>query len=260
MKKILISISMFFLSIMMFAGSWNPYLSQGIISPAPLLPVQLNGTGLLAFNIGNTGSDPITLVVGQEMKVLITLSKGRPDNINPIAAIGGSWSQYFTWSYDPVTSVYTGVQIQTIPGGPVQGELTIKYLVTENTVSGKVLNGFKAEIIPPAYMSGANTSNDDLVSSYTLTQYNPLYGIDEKDDASRLQIDSNENDIYVKDLVGKELKGKMLVYNMIGQLVGTKKLTGGTLNKFPMNVEQGYYAVEVNDKDKTYKAEIYLTR
>ena len=251
---------MFFLSIMVFAGSWNPYLSQGIVSPAPLLPVQLNGTGLLAFNIGNTGSDAITLVAGQELKVVITLSKGRPDNIDPMAALEGTWLKYFNWSFDPVSNRYTGKQNQAIPGGPVQGNITVKYLVTENTVTGTTLNGFTAEIIPPAYISRANAQGDDIVSSYTLTQYNPLYGIDDKKDSDRLQIYSNENNIYVKDLTGKELIGKMKVYNMIGQQITTKKLTGGTLNKFPMNVEQGYYAVEVVDQDKTYKAEIYLTR
>jgi len=251
---------MFFLAILLFAGSWNPYLSQGIVSPAPLLPVELSGTGLLSFNIGNTGSDAITLVTGQEMKLVMVLSKGRPDNIDPMAALSGTWVKYFTWSFDPVSNSYTGVQNQTIPMGPIQGNIAINYLVTENSVRGPVLNGFKAEIIPPAYMKDANSSDDDIVSSYTLTQYNPLYGIDEKEDADRLQIYSNENYIYVKDLLGKELRGKMKVYNMIGQLITTKKLTGGTLNKFMMNVEQGYYVVEVNDKDKTYQAEVYLTR
>ena len=109
-------------------------------------------------------------------------------------------------------------------------------------------------------MAGPNSSDDDMVSSYTLTQYNPLYGIEDKEEADRLQIYSNENCIYVKDLTGRELAGKMKVFNMIGQHITTKKLTGGILNKFMMNVEQGYYMVEVNDKDKTYQAEVFLTR
>ena len=37
-------------------GSWNPYLVQGFVSPAPMLPAEFNGTGSLIFDVGNTGS------------------------------------------------------------------------------------------------------------------------------------------------------------------------------------------------------------
>jgi hypothetical protein len=75
-----------------------------------------------------------------------------------------------------------------------------------------------------------------------------------------LQIYSNENDIYVKDLAGKELKGKMIVYNLISQRISKKALKGGTLNKFPMDVEQGYYIVEVVDDMGTVHGKVFLTK
>ena len=71
---------------------------------------------------------------------------------------------------------------------------------------------------------------------------------------------SYKNNIYVKDLTGKELKGKMMVYNLVGQRVAKKSLTGGTLNKFPMNVEEGYYVAEIFTDNKTYQGKVYLMR
>jgi hypothetical protein len=38
------------------------------------------------------------------------------------------------------------------------------------------------------------------------------------------------------------------------------KLNGGTLNKFSMTLEQGYYIVEVFNGDKSYHEKVYLTR
>ena len=47
MKK-LVLISLLIVSITAaFAQSWNPFVNQGIISPAPLLPLEYNGTGVL---------------------------------------------------------------------------------------------------------------------------------------------------------------------------------------------------------------------
>lgn len=258
MKKVIITVGIFLLALTSIAGSWNPYLNQGIISPAPLMPVQQNGTGTISMNIGNTGSDPVLLVAGQEMRLVITLSKGKPNHINPIAAIDGSWSQYFTWTYDPAVDTYTGIQNQAIPAGPAQGKITIQYLVTENSAAGPIFNGFRAELIPPAYISGINAREDDVVSSYTVTKFNTPYGIGEKNASQRIQVYSNENDIYVKDLLGNELKGKLNVYDLVGRLITTRKLYGGTLNKFSINVEQGYYVVEILSNDMNLREKIYL--
>ena len=75
--------------------SYNPYLVQGTVSPAPLLPVEFNGTGVLAFDVGNTGSSNLVPSSGQKMRLVITLSKGVPNVPNPsdpvaaLAALGG---------------------------------------------------------------------------------------------------------------------------------------------------------------------------
>ena len=244
----------------LFAGSWNPYLSQGKITPAPLLPVQSNGSGMVSFIVGNTASDPIDLVTGQELEVIITFSKGIPGHENPIEALSGSWLQYFNWSYNPFTNSFTGIQNQMIPAGPVRGNITVLYKVTENTTTmNDVGNGFKAEIVAPQYMNGINAAADDMVSSYTMTQNSPL-SVNDQEETLKLQIWSYENVIYVKDLNGKELEGKMVVYNLIGQKIATKKLYGGTLNKFRMMVEEGYYFAEVFRNNTFQYEKVFLTK
>jgi hypothetical protein len=167
MKKLLLTLIMLLPVVLLTAQSWNPYLSQGIISPAPLLPVQLNGTGVISFNIGNSGSSLLYYQVGSEWKIILTLSKGAPNNVDPIAAVSGSWKSYFTWTWNAVSNSYTAIQNQDIPAGPIQGNITIQYKVTVNTFIGSPNNGFNTNVTPPPYTNGINNVNDDNVSSYT---------------------------------------------------------------------------------------------
>ena len=120
--------------------SYNPFLVQGIISPAPLLPVEFNGTGVAAFDVGNTGSTDMLLIPGQEMTLVITLSKGVPNVQNPsdpvaaLAALGGDGVEWFDWTYDPAITTYRATQRVTIPGStptlPSRRTVTIQYRVT----------------------------------------------------------------------------------------------------------------------------------
>ena len=166
MKKTLIISCLIFMSLFANAQSYNPYVSQGIVSPAPLLPVEFNGTGLLSFNVGNTGSSPLPFVANQEMTLIITLSNGIPDNVDPLAAMGGSWLNFFTWTYNAGITTYTGIQNKEISESD-SGDITIAYKVIKNTLLSRSSNGFNVNLQPPPYANGINTTNDDAVSSYT---------------------------------------------------------------------------------------------
>jgi hypothetical protein len=172
MKRLIIALTILVPSLMSMAqtNSWNPYVSQGVVSPAPLLPAEFNGTGVLSFNVGNTGSSTLTLVANQEMTLVITLSKGIPNHpTDPIQALGGSALNYFTWSYNAPVRTYTGIQNQVIPGTWV-GNITIQYKVVENTALLNAANGFNVNLQPPPYTNGVNSTSDDAVSSYTYVQ------------------------------------------------------------------------------------------
>ena len=86
-------------------GNYNPYVNAGTIIPSPLLPVEVNGTGTVSFNIGNSGSDPLDVFPGQFITLTITLSYGEPDNVDPLSAIGGTAAGLFTWSYRSLQSL-----------------------------------------------------------------------------------------------------------------------------------------------------------
>ncbi len=111
-------------------GNYNPYVNSGVISPSPLLPTEVNGTGIVSFNFGNSGSDPLEIYTDQYITLTITLSFGIPENINPLLSVGGTASGYFSWSYSSGT--YTAIQTSSIPSD-FSGTITIAYRVTQNS-------------------------------------------------------------------------------------------------------------------------------
>lgn len=153
------------------AESWNPYVTQATVSPAPLLPAEFTGTGVLSFNVGITGSEELPLITNQEMTLVITLSDGEPDNADPLAALGGTWVDKFDWSYEAACTTYRAVQNQALPGSvagtPSLGTITIQYQVRRNTTLAESSNGFNVNLQPPPYSNGSNTTDDDASSSYT---------------------------------------------------------------------------------------------
>jgi hypothetical protein len=169
MKKFLLIYLMFLSCFTVFGQAnddWNPFLAQAIIDPAPLAPVELNGVGIASFFVGNTGSSDLPLMVGDTIRVVITLSNGVPNNANPLLAMSGGGLSYFNWSYNPGTLTYTGLQNQTLPGNMLE-EIFIAYRVTDNTPLSNALNGFIVTLTPPVYTDGINAIDDDEVSSYT---------------------------------------------------------------------------------------------
>ncbi len=171
MKRIIIACCLVLVAMFANAQSWNPYVNQAITSPAPLLPWEFGGTGVLSFNVGNSGSDPLTLVANQEMTIIFTLSDGIPNNDNPLLALGGTWLDYFNWTYDAVVRTYTGTQNKIIPGttptDAAVGTITIQYKVIRNSSVAQPSNGFNLNIQPPDYTNGVQAPGDDQASSYT---------------------------------------------------------------------------------------------
>jgi len=147
-------------------GSYNPYVNAGTVSPSPLYPTQVNGTGILSFNFGNSGSDALDVYPDQQITLTITLSYGEPNAADPLNALSGDAVGYFDWTYNAGT--YTAIQNAQIAAG-YAGTVEIDYSVTQNSASPG-LNGFNVNITPAPYQTGSNSLNDDAVSSYTYTE------------------------------------------------------------------------------------------
>lgn len=196
-KRILFTLSLLW-PFLINAQNSNPFVSQGIITPSPLYDVASKGVGEISFNVGNSGDDIIPFIKGQELMVYVVFSKGVPDDRNPLAAISGGFANHFNWKYDSVKRTFTGIQNQPIGealNGGV-GEVKIKYRVTENTVGVGPQNGFKVNIVPPAYLIEANSKNDDEVSSYTWTVLkfttNPDYEITKENELVKGNVSVND--------------------------------------------------------------------
>ena len=131
------------------------------------------------------------------------------------------------------------------------------FVPVDAVISGPTYARFR---IGPENMGSSGSYPFGEVEDYQVQVAKSPVGIGDKTEKHDLLIYSFENDIYVKDLAGSGLRGSMAVYNMIGQRVAKKALTGGTLNKFSMNVEEGYYVVEVTEENGTARGKVYLLR
>ena len=178
----------------------NPFLIEGVVEPAPLLPLEFNGAGNLRFDVGNTGEDDIVWVEDQAMTLVITLSKGVPDVNDPtdpadaLNALSGPGEAWFSWSYDVATTTFTGSQIATIPGESRE-RINIAYRVTENSflsASPTTSNGFNVNLQPPGWTNPQPT-DDDAVSSFTYVEAFDYGDAPESYGAPRHAIDVTRN-------------------------------------------------------------------
>jgi hypothetical protein len=167
MKKLLTSILLAG-SALSFGQTYNPYVNLSSVNPAPLQPAEENGTGVLTFHIGNNGTADLYLDLVSPMLINLTLSRGVPDALIPIAAVGGTFASKFLWQYDSGSHSYLGTQIAPITAGS-DGTITVNYKVTTNSSLAAPQNGFNVNIVPPAYSNGPNSTADDNINKYVYT-------------------------------------------------------------------------------------------
>lgn len=169
MRKSLLVFTLLIAALYSVAQNWNPFVNEGTFTPEILLPLEFEGAGVLSFAVGNTGSSPLHLITNQEMTIIITLSNGIPDNVDPVAAVGGTWVDMFNWNYEPSIRTYSAIQTKEIPANS-QGTISIQYKVTANSRKSNATNGFNVNLQPPPYSNGINLTDDDAVSFYTYVQ------------------------------------------------------------------------------------------
>lgn len=155
-------------SALSFGQDYNPYVNLSSVNPSPLQPAEENGVGTLTFHVGNSGTLELVVPPVTPMKVTLSLSNGQPNNVNPIAAIGGTYASKFSWQYNSLINTYQGTQIAPLPAGG-DGTITVAYKVITNSSITQPQNGFNVNVVPPAYSNGINSTNDDVVNKYVYT-------------------------------------------------------------------------------------------
>ena len=193
MKRVILASILVLSAMLSEAQSWNPYVSQGIISL--LLPEEFREPGVASFNLGNSGSSSLLFDRNNpenNLSILITMSDGVPDKRNPVSALKGQGVSYFDWSYDRLTNTFTGVQKRDIPGY-FQTSLTVGFQADNNSPLNVASNGFKIELKVPSYLGVSNTTQDDAVSSFTATRAFDLGDAPESFGKARHEINLNKD-------------------------------------------------------------------
>ncbi|WP_025763403.1 T9SS type A sorting domain-containing protein [Dyadobacter tibetensis] len=173
MKNIILT---FLLSLLAFASiaQTNPTVTNAAVSPDPIPGNQPYAT--LEFLFANLGPDPISHLdvdaFPDPIVLTISLQNGTYDDVNfadPIAAISGSYANYFDWVYNPITATYSGTQNQPIAGFD-GGNISIGYKATIATPQATPNNGFTVNLTSNGNAPngpGTNDTNDDNTAGTT---------------------------------------------------------------------------------------------
>ena len=78
----------------------------------------------------------------------------------------------------------------------------------------------------------------------------------ESNELLSVKIYSVNKDVYVA--VPELVAGNIEIYDIMGQLVATKKAIGGTLNKIRINDGSGIYIVRMSNSFKIYSEKVFI--
>ncbi len=142
----------------------EPFLSAPQLNPAPFTSAVAGGTGLIEFKLNQVDED-IILTAGDPIFISVQMQNISP--INGTAAVAGSASSLFNWTYDSGTNTLLGEQNNTISGDLYSGGITIDINVDMDTEEQQILNGFTASLIQSSSISATNDLTNDIVSAYS---------------------------------------------------------------------------------------------
>lgn len=166
MKKSLLCLILTLITLVLSAQDYNPYVTEGMINPAPL---DAGGKGVIRFTFGNSGSQDLNLQGPAGMTLTITLSGGVPDTTDPLDALSGTADNHFTWQF--ADNTFTGTQSTPIQSNS-QLYITIDYRATSVSTQDNPGNGAKAIINPGPY-AASDIPSDNTAQVYTYTNCIP---------------------------------------------------------------------------------------
>jgi len=159
----------------------------------------------------------------------------------------------------PNTSVLVGFR-EGVAGNytiTVHGMGTFQY-VTSIVLWDKKLNLFQDLISDSVYsffsVPADNWGRFEIFFNYTLNGISEIQG---KED---LLIYAYRDDIWVKEITGKILSGKIILYDMVGKRVFADELRNSPVNKFHLFVNEGYYIARVITPGKTVVRKVFVNK
>ena len=81
-------------------------------------------------------------------------------------------------------------------------------------------------------------------------------GMPEGNTAGNVKIYSSEKTVYVN--IPSELRGKIVIYNMLGSEIATRTIQSGSLNKISLDVPSGFYLVKVDGDTQTNTGKVFI--
>ena len=190
------------------------------------------------FLTGADGAPQLNAVTSDNMKVTIEAL--------PFAGINTVVPLEFTVNSD-ISSNYT----------LTASNLETFRLGTTITLEDKKTNTSQLLTTNPVYQF--TFSNGDSPSRFLLHFYNPFYGINDKiKDQPDLQIYSFDHEVYLKDNSGHPDTGDCYLYDIMGNEIMHSPIAALTVNKYTVNLPNGYYIVRVITRDKIINNKIFI--
>jgi hypothetical protein len=173
--------------------------------------------------------------VGDEKLCVNTLPLNDETRIVSLGFIKGS-SDSYTMNCTGIASINPSVSI-----------------VLEDTRAGKTQD---LRLSPVYHFNAAGSDN----ASRFLLHFGRAFSVNDQAQNNTFHIYTVNNALYVTNIGGMALKGNVFVYNMTGQQVATKELSGTSETSLTVNLATGYYMVKAVTSDHVYSAKVFIKK
>ncbi len=173
--------------------------------------------------------------VGDEKLCVNTLPLNDETRIVSLGFIKGS-SDSYTMNCTGIASINPSVSI-----------------VLEDTRTGKTQD---LRISPAYHFNAAGSDN----ASRFLLHFGRAFSVNDQAQNNTFHIYTVNNALYVTNIGGMAQKGNVFVYNMTGQQVATKELSGTSETSLTVNLATGYYMVKAVTSDHVYSAKVFIKK
>ena len=157
----------------------------------------------------------------------------------------------------PTLTVYPVVMLGFKPGNP--GTYTITASGMESFAPGTnvyledLLSGNDQDLnADPVYVFDADAGQ----AEHRFNLHFAALGIGDKETNGNIVIYSYEHVVYVN--IPVPMSGDIIIYNLLGNEVTRRSITGSSINKITLNFPQGYYLVKVNGNIMTGTGKILI--